>query len=670
MTPFFFKRYLIAFDKYKWLSLVSFLMVMVASGVVAIKTKVSPTYVAKGTLTYNGSPVSTNNQIGQQEQILSKDILLSNDLIEDVEKKTQINQKQIRDNTDVYLPEKTETGERKTLVITVTYKDTNPHRAKKTLEAVMKRMRQQRLEHNNNAMQLRKNDINRELKKSETQLKQANGRLAKYDKKNNSGSIADDIVNLKKAIADNQTQQRQIEQKLSSINTQKKGVPYSQVFIADVFSENESITKLIEQINQNKLKLNEQESKLLPTHPNIINLKEQLTSDNKSLQSLAAQAVISLRQQLNGRHQDKENLHVQYNKAVDIQQWRSPLEQQVQQQEDHYKKLQEQLGELVRQETESASSWVAQEPFVDPEDGLFSRSIPVILGMGAVIGVLVGGGLIILLGSLESKFQTWEEIRDYLQKRQIQLLGVLPLLRSEADNQTLPVISLNSPYIEFYERCRIKLRSFGGTLKVVLLTSTVHFEGKTTTAYNLGVVSARAGKKTLIVETDLRSPCLSQSLGVTPPKNVVEPLRYYGNPNSCILPVPAIENLYILPSPGPMQQTTDILESNEIQQIMEFARSNFDSVILDTPALGFSNDALLLEPYSDGIVLVTRSQYTQKKLLAEAINQLTDLELRLLGVIINGVEIPLPYSEVAQYKETPSGKATKIEEVPPRTKYL
>lgn len=317
------------------------------------------------------------------------------------------------------------------------------------------------------------------------------------------------------------------------------------------------------------------------------------------------------------------------------------------------------------------SSWVAQEVSVDLEEGFFSRSIPVILGMGAVIGVLVGGGLIVLLGILEGKFQTWEEIGESLQEKQMQLLGVLPLLKvSEADNQTLPVISLNSPYIEFYERCWINLRSFGGRLKVVLLTSTVNFEGKTISAYNLGVVSARAGKKTLIVETDLRSPSKSQSLGVTPPENIVEPLRYYGNSNSCILPVPKIENLYILPSPGPMQQTTEILESNEIQLLLELARSNFDLVILDTPALGFSNDALLLEPYSDGIVLVTRPQYTQKKLLAEAIAQLTDLKLHLLGVIINGVDTPLPYSEAAQYGEVPSGKATKNEEVPARTKYL
>lgn len=670
-----FKRYLIASDRYKWLGLASFVVVMGASGVVALKTRASPTYVANGTLTYNGSSAllsTNNNQVQQQEQILSKDILLSNKLIENVAKDTQNSAEQIRNNINVDLPEKTQTGELKTSVIIVKYKDTDRQRAKKTLLAVMKKMEQQSLEQNTNALRSIKKNINGSLEGIERELKRAEAALANYDKMHNSGSITVEYDNLPKAIADNQTQQQQIQQKLSSIDAQTRGALYSQPFITSTFSTDPSIAKLLEQINQTELKLAELQSVSLPTHPNVIKLQEQLSIDNERLQRRAAEAVRSLRQQLNGLKQSEVQLRRKYTSVSGKQRKRSPFEQQVQRQKALYEPLMAKLKEVEMLETVTVSSWVAQEPSVALEKGFFSKSTPVILGMGALLGVLVGGGLIVLLRSLESKFQTWEEISNLLQERQMHLLGVLPLVGdSQAGSQTLPVISLYSPYLKFYERCRINLRSFGGkALKVVLLSSTVHFEGKTITAYNLGVVSARAGKKTLIVETDLRSPSQSQFLGVTPPGNVVEPLRYYGNSNSCILPVPAIENLYILPSPGPMQQTTAVLESNEIQLLLEFARSNFDLVILDTPALGFSNDALLLEPYSDGIVLVTRPQYTEKNLLAEAIAQLTDLELRLLGVIINGVDIPLPYSEVAKYRETPSGKATKIEEVPGRTKYL
>ena len=633
-------------------------MVMAASGAVALNTKISPSYVAKGTLIYNGSPaLSTNNNQNRQEQILSKDILLSDQLIKNVAEDTKLSADLIRDNIDVNLPEKTETGELKTSVITVKYKDTEFERAKNTLFAVISRMEQQSYEHNIYLIQSIKKSIQRKLNDGEEIV-------GNFGILQNSESIEAEKNRLRKAIEENKNQQDQIQQKLSSIDTQTRGASYSRAFIVSVFSEDESITKLNEQIDQTESKLAQLESKFLPTHPNVINLREQLTSDKKRLQTLAADAVRSLRLRMDDLKQSKEKLEQQHKSAFYKQQMRSPLEQQVQRKKAIREQLEVKLKEAELQETLTISSLDAQDQiFVDLEQGFFSRSIPVILGIGAVVGVLVGGGLIVLLGLLQGKFQTWEEIEASLEEKQIQLLGVLPLLKSAADSQTLPVVSPNSDYIEFYERCRINLRSFGGTFKVVLLSSTVHFEGKTITAYNLGIASARAGKKTLIVETDLLSPSKSQSLGVTPPENIVEPLRYYDNPN-CIQSVPAIENLYILPSPGSIQQTTDILESKEIQRLLELARSNFDSVILDTPALGFSNDALLLEPYSDGIVLVTRPQYTPKKLLAEAIAQLTDLELRLLGVIINGVDIPLPDSEVAQYRETPSGIATKNEQAP------
>jgi Mrp family chromosome partitioning ATPase len=106
--------------------------------------------------------------------------------------------------------------------------------------------------------------------------------------------------------------------------------------------------------------------------------------------------------------------------------------------------------------------------------------------------------------------------------------------------------------------------------------------------------------------------------------------------------VPEIENLYILPSPGAQSQAAAILESTEMRRVLEDVRGRFDLVILDTPALSRYNDALLLEPYADGMVLVTRPGYTEEGVLAEAIEQFMDSDdVRFLGAIINGADIPV-----------------------------
>ncbi|QYO65047.1 tyrosine-protein kinase family protein [Leptolyngbya sp. 7M] len=126
------------------------------------------------------------------------------------------------------------------------------------------------------------------------------------------------------------------------------------------------------------------------------------------------------------------------------------------------------------------------------------------------------------------------------------------------------------------------------------------------------------------------------------PESLVEPLRYYGNLSDCVRLVPEIENLYVVPSAGPQRHAAAILESSEMRRLLEDARGRFDLVILDTPALNRCNDALLLEPYTDGIALVTRPGYTEEGLLNETVREFVESDqIRFLGAIINAAEIPL-----------------------------
>ena len=195
-------------------------------------------------------------------------------------------------------------------------------------------------------------------------------------------------------------------------------------------------------------------------------------------------------------------------------------------------------------------------------------------------------------------------------------------------------------------------------MKVVLITSTVSEEGKSVSAYNLAIASARAGKRTLLIEADLRPPqgaphesySLSRALKVaSDPAHSLEPFHYYGQLSECIRLVPTVENLYIVPSLGPSRQAAALLESAEIRQLLEDARGRFDFVVIDSPALSLCNDALLLEPLTDGIILVTRPRFTADSMLAEAVDQLTESEeFRLLGAIINGADIPVKHIPVVE----------------------
>ena len=112
----------------------------------------------------------------------------------------------------------------------------------------------------------------------------------------------------------------------------------------------------------------------------------------------------------------------------------------------------------------------------------------------------------------------------------------------------------------------------------------------------------------------------------------LEPLRYCARVNDCVQIVPEIENLYIIPSPGIQRQASSILESNEVKRLIEDVRGRFDFVVVDAPALSQNNDALLLEPMMDGLILVTRPGTTQQSVMNEAIEQLNESEtIRFFG---------------------------------------
>lgn len=112
-----------------------------------------------------------------------------------------------------------------------------------------------------------------------------------------------------------------------------------------------------------------------------------------------------------------------------------------------------------------------------------------------------------------------------------------------------------------------------------------------------------------------------------------------------------------------MRQSAAILESSEMRRLMEDVRERYDLVILDTSPLSVSNNPLLIQPYSDGIVLVSRVNYTQDSMMAEAIDQLVEAELGLVGVIINGADITVSLPPSAEFSDSvPGEERTRDEE--------
>ncbi|HEY9299958.1 MAG TPA: polysaccharide biosynthesis tyrosine autokinase, partial [Phormidium sp.] len=450
------------------------------------------------------------------------------------------------------------------------------------------------------------------------------------------------------------------------------------------------IANLRVQIYQTESQLEILKKDLRPKHPNIIQLRKQIRSYEELLrqraqeviggngraaplksanqvrqdsnldparQALANQLVAlqtqkeTVQQQLKGVMQQEQRLRREYATIPNKQLEQARLQEKLQLKQNLYSQMQASLADAQTAEAETVSSWIplgAAKVSQLPQEVM---SPILVLGAGGFVGIIVGGAIIFLLGSMGGVLQTMEDIRAAMVQRDVAVLGILPYVAiiDPELGETPIILDAHSPYLEPYERLRTNLRRASEKpVKVILLTSTGNQEGKSVSAYNLAITSARAGKRTLIVEADMRSPSLARSLKVAPdPDASIEPLRYYGNWSDCIRLVPEVENLYLVPSPGPVQQPAAILESSEFRRLLEDVRGRFDMVFVDAPALSLCNDALVLEPMTDGILLVARPGYTVESMLSEAAEQLTESEdIRLLGGIINGTDIPIAKTPV------------------------
>lgn len=704
------KRYLIAFDQYKWVGLATLAVTVGVSGVVALQPTAPPVYVAAGMLAYRRLPVifsSTTTKIQQEGQEITKDMLLDRRVVEAAAKKVNVSAKKLVANVHVKMPAKNNDASG---LIQVLYKNTDRKKAEAVVEALMKEMVARSKTINTSRLREMIAQINQRLPKVTEELRDTEAKLEAYEKREATSILAAQSGVLPQAITNLQQQQRQLRVQLGGIEAQinslqeRLGLNVEQAYVAQALSADPIIAQLRVQLFSLESQLKILRSDLQEEHPKIVELVKQKLVFEQQLQQRQsevlggngvaaplrsadrirvdssldparqqlAQSLIALQtqrdtlqQQLQGIEKTEQELRREHATIPNKQLEQARLAQQVALKKSLYDKMQSALVDAEAAVAETTGSLtIAHLPKTNDVESN-KRGLPVMLAVGGFVGLLLGGGLIFLLGMLNGKFYSWEEVRAALVEKEVPILGVLPQVTvfDSYGNQMPLVLEANSPYLEFYERLRTNLRRLGDKpVKVVLLTSATGLEGKTFSAYNLAIASARSGKRTLLIEADLRSASNVESLKIaTDPLAAVEPLHYYGNISECVLLVPEVENLYVVPSPGFLLQASAVLESSEMRRLFEDVRNRFDFVVVDSPALSECNDALTLEPYTDGMILVARPGYTLSSMLSEAADQLLESDEeeshksgpQLLGAIINGADITVKFRNHIDELELP-----------------
>lgn len=174
-------------------------------------------------------------------------------------------------------------------------------------------------------------------------------------------------------------------------------------------------------------------------------------------------------------------------------------------------------------------------------------------------------------------------------------------------------------------------------IKSIVITSSGPSEGKSMTAANLAVVFAKSGKKTLLVDADLRKPTVYKTFQLNNDKGLSTVLSS-GAPVSAMVQTIGEDNLDILTSGPKAPDPAELLGSEKMNQVIQETSSGYDIVIFDMPPVVTVTDAQVIASKVDGTLLIVRENYTRKDSLRNATELLKMVNARLLGVIYNGNE--------------------------------
>lgn len=696
----FLKRYLLALDRYKWPGMVIFLLIVGTSSLFALRPQSPAEYSSEGILVDNSPLVAFSNTSSQVQTqglgIINEDLLLSGILLKALSSQlaTQgINYTplEIKANTRIAVVSASETDGAAALgtKVTIRFDGDDPDVTQAVLTEMFRAMVELSQATNRERLQAITDELNSRLPAIETELREAEQALEAYDRIEGpaiqasiDGSLLSSIAGSQQQLRTNQIALAGIEAQMRSIQNQL-GMNPDQAYASSALSADPLVAQLRVQISETETTMALQRSQgLRDGHPVMVDLNENLVAFNQLLArrsaevlggdgtvapipsgaqsnldparaALASQlvsldtqrdAIISQQQVIDRSARD---LRQQYSSLPNKQLERGRLAEQVGLRRELYSRLQGSLvdAEVAAAETVSSLS-IARQPAWRERPNDQAPPLIVLLS-GTLLGLVVSGGVVYLLDMLDGTARTSEDLEGILQALEVPLLGLIPAMKTRSARSVPVLVQSDSIYHGSYERLLSRLRLLGldesamGP-RMIVITSTVSKEGKSISAYNLAISSARAGRRTLLIEADLRSGSKAEILGLgIEPQAVLEPLRYYsGQVGNSLQMVSQVENLYVCPSPGPQRQPAAILESSEMQRFLMDARSRFDMVVLDTPSLTRCDDALLLESQTDGIVLVSRPGVTEKAVLEAALEELElGDDARLLGVVVNAANM-------------------------------
>jgi len=430
---------------------------------------------------------------------------------------------------------------------------------------------------------------------------------------------------------------------------------------------------------------------LLPTHPQVRQLDAQIATIRRNLRDALASRVQALRTRAADLDQSVAALRREQAAIPEAEIQLARMEREVKVAERLFSVLKEKHQEVLIREKEQVGEISLVRPAmlalvpINPPQALPKAAA------GLVIGLVLGLVLAFIVEALDTSIGAIDDVESFLESP---VLGVIPhldvqgeladersgiTLDKETEEKYAFLISLFLPESRAVEAIRT-LRTnliFAGLeqdLRTIMVTSATPMEGKTTVAINLAIVLAQLGKRTLLVEADLRNPFLHHAFGIAKEPGFTDVVIGSARLEEAVLTFSdlvlgkagleglvgraGIDNLMLLPSGHQPPNPTEFLSAQAVGTFLAEVRQRYDYVVLDCAPVLPVADPTILGSRVDGALLVVRVGSVARAALRRAKALLEGARTRVLGVCLTGVkaEVSPDYAEMGYYRYRYGGR--------------
>ena len=412
-----------------------------------------------------------------------------------------------------------------------------------------------------------------------------------------------------------------------------------------------------------KIQVAELSTQFGPSYPKLTQLNNQLKEIDSQIQGEMKKILAKVRGQYTAALQRETMLHEalekqkqEANKLNESAIEYSLLKRDV----DTNRQLYEGLLEKLKEAGVSAGLKSNNLRILDsarPPQYPVEPNIPRNLLFAAVLGLASGVGLAFLMEGLDNTVRTTEQAQLI---SGVASLGMIPLgskSAREGPNPKRLVIAASKEAVELVTQVRpqsqmaesyralrtsLLLSNLGAPPKIIMVTSALPQEGKTTTSINTAVVLAQKGVRVLLIDADLRRPSIHKTLGMGPHSGLSNVLTGSTTLEQASARTPILPNLFVLPAGTPPPNPAELLASSNLKDVLDQLKEQYDHIVIDTPPSLSVTDAVVLSPRADAVVLVIRSGQTTKQALRRSRDILMQVNAKVVGVLLNAVDLSSP----------------------------